>query len=475
MTKKKTYTPAPGVPTEVEPRYRAVLEVLSGTTTVAEAARQLGMSRNHFQTLMHRSLEAMISGLTPGKAGRPAKPAREAELEAERDKLLRKVEQLEQRLEMTTRLMGLASELMKGSPSRTRSKKRTETAAAKTDDDGEEPLSSLRELARRLEALELPRVAVARAFCLPESTLRRWCSTNSKLPVVRSVPPPATVVEAAARDVRELRGLVGADSLRQAHPELSRRQAAQVKQDTLTTMERERKAACSRVIVTMPGVARGFDAMVRSHQSTPRYVLAAADACVPFRTSVEPAERYDDASVAEFLDGDFTRNGAPLVLRCDRAKAHSPPRTTAVLSAHGVVVLHGPPRHPRFYGQLERQNREHAAWVHVADNDDAEPLEEQLRLMQKALNVVWRRRALDWRTPSEVWHSRPRLDIDRAEFRTRIDEHVHKLRAADARGTMTEDLATRLAIEHSLENLGYLRIEIRRPVLGDRQVLKQVI
>src|SRR5437660_8616116 len=102
MAKKKTYTPAPEVPSEIQDRYRAVLEVLAGTTTVAEAARRLGMSRNHFQTLMHRGLEGMIGGLSPGKAGRPARPAREVELEAERDKLLRKTEQLEERLDMTT-------------------------------------------------------------------------------------------------------------------------------------------------------------------------------------------------------------------------------------------------------------------------------------------------------------------------------------------------------------------------------------
>lgn len=28
---------------------------------------------------------------------------------------------------------------------------------------------------------------------------------------------------------------------------------------------------------------------------------------------------------------------------------------------YAVLVLHGPPHHPRFYGQLERQNREHRA------------------------------------------------------------------------------------------------------------------
>lgn len=474
-TKKKTYTPAPTVPIDVEPRYRAVLEVMSGTTTVAEAARSLGMSRNHFQTLMHRSLEAMIQGLTPAPPGRPPKPEREVELEAERDKLLRKTEQLEQRLDMTTKLMGLASELMKGSAPRTRTKKKSAAVTTTSpDDDSEEPPTSLRALVRQLETLELPRAVIARTIALPESTLRRWSKAPVAKPVVRAVPPPAAVLEAAVRDVRELRGLVGADSLSHKYPELSRRQAALVKQATLTAMERERRAACSRVAVVAPGVVRGFDAMERGHNITPRYVLVAADGCVPFRTSVSAVHRYDDDAVARFLDNDFTQYGAPLVLRLDRAKAHTAPKTVAVLAAHGVLVMQGPPRYPRFYGQLERQNREHEAWVHT-DNDDVEPFDARVERMKTALNVLWRRRALDWKTPADVWKTKPTIDVDRAELRARVDDYARKLHAVAPRGTMTEDLARRLAVEHALTNLGYLRVEIRRPALGDRQVVKQAI
>lgn len=474
-TKKKTYTPAPEVPSEIQERYQAVLEVLSGTTTVAEAARRLGMSRNHFQTLMHRSLEGMIGGLSPGKAGRPPKPAREAELEAERDKLRRKTEQLEQKLDMTTRLMGLASELIKGSTPRSRNKKQSETVAPKTDEETEEPPASQQELVRQLEAFGLSRALVARSLSLPESTLRRWARSLHKPPVCRSVPPPRDVCDAAVKDIRDLRGLVGADALAHAHPGLSRRQAARIKQETVMAMERERRASCSHVTITTPGIVRGFDAMDRGHGATPRFVLGAADGCVSFRTSVSAAERYDDPSVACFLDDDFNRHGAPLVLRLDRAKAHSAPQTTAVLARHGVLVLHGPPHHPRFYGQLERQNRDHAAWVHVDDEDEVEPLHARLERMKTAVNVVWRRRALDWKTPAEVWQMRPRVDVDRAHFRALVTDHTCRLRAAASHDTMTEDLARRIAIEHALANLGYLRIEIRRPVLGDRQVLKQAI
>src|SRR5512138_3499791 len=97
---KKTYEPAPEVPPELRERYATMLEVLQGRITVSEGARRLGMSRNHFQTLMHRGLKGLLAGVTPGEPGRPGKPAREAELEAEAEKLRRENERLKGRTEM---------------------------------------------------------------------------------------------------------------------------------------------------------------------------------------------------------------------------------------------------------------------------------------------------------------------------------------------------------------------------------------
>ncbi len=46
---KATYTPMPPVPEALRGRYEgAVMGVLSGATTVSEAARRLDLSRNHF-------------------------------------------------------------------------------------------------------------------------------------------------------------------------------------------------------------------------------------------------------------------------------------------------------------------------------------------------------------------------------------------------------------------------------------------
>src|SRR5438552_1687393 len=70
MSKSHRYTPAPEVPAEMKDRYQKMLEVLAGRLTVAEAARQLGMSRNHVQHLMHRGLQAFLEGVAPKLAAR---------------------------------------------------------------------------------------------------------------------------------------------------------------------------------------------------------------------------------------------------------------------------------------------------------------------------------------------------------------------------------------------------------------------
>jgi transposase-like protein len=101
--KKSRYTPAPEVPPEVAPTYAAVLSVLSGQTTVAEAARGLDTARNHFQTMMHRALAGMIDGLRHRPTGRaPSMTERERELSRENERLRRDNERLEQRVATTS-------------------------------------------------------------------------------------------------------------------------------------------------------------------------------------------------------------------------------------------------------------------------------------------------------------------------------------------------------------------------------------
>lgn len=456
---KKDYEPMPEVPGHVRQKYETMLQVIAGALSVSEGARRLGLSRNRFQTLLHRSLKGMLAGLEPGDPGRPGKPPREAELERDNEKLRQENERLRGRAEMIDRLLGVASGVIRGRVRTSKPRKATGEEDG-GDDDPDLELSMKVDAERELRAAGLPAILACAVLGASAATLRRWrrrLALGAPAPTGEGPTLAAELREQVAALVRTLRGLIGAESLRHAVPGVSRRQAARVKRETLAEMERERKAAVERVVVTAPGVLRGFDAMHIPTDEGTRYALVAADAAVPFRTSAVPVETYDGPSVAQVLDEDFALHGAPLVLRADRAKCHATPEVLEVLRRHGVLLLQGPPRHPRYYGQLERQNREHRAWLAMAGRLPTWDLDRLCDEMLLALNAAWPRRTLTWRTSEEMWQARPPIVEDRATLREEVQDRAARIRRrADGRGASAA-MAERWAIETALARRGYLR------------------
>src|SRR5262245_35301057 len=114
--KRSCYTAAPAPPTDehLRRRYDQILAVLAGTQTVAGAAGELALPRNHFQTILHRAMAALIESLEPRPAGRPAKPVREAELGAENARLRAQVASMEERAGMIDRLLGVMGGVASG-------------------------------------------------------------------------------------------------------------------------------------------------------------------------------------------------------------------------------------------------------------------------------------------------------------------------------------------------------------------------
>jgi hypothetical protein len=127
-----------------------------------------------------------------------------------------------------------------------------------------------------------------------------------------------------------------------------------------------------------------------------------------------------------------------------------------VLEAHGVLRLHGPPHHPLYYGQLERQNREHRAWLKAfAPWLRPDNLDEMLLAMRRALNELWPRAKLGFRTPGECWGARPVIKEDRSKLRDEVVDRVLRLQ----HDGLDRIQAKRFAIEAALIKRGYLRIE----------------
>lgn len=319
---------------------------------------------------------------------------------------------------------------------------------------GDEPGRFLRRAAELMRQ-GLPRSLAATAVGRDASTLRRWVRrARGEQPLARHRgpwhEPGARQVARAHRLVEELHGLVGAASLSHSVRGLSRRQAAQVKAETCAELERERKAHLERITITQPGVLRGFDVM-RLHR---RHLFVAGDGSVPFRTSWALEPRYDGPAVARFLNLDFHRNGAPLVLRLDRAPQHGTPLVGRVLRGYGVLALHGPAYRASYYGQLESQNGEQRGWLR-----DATPTGDPtvgVAAMMAALNGKWRRRELGWKTAKEAWEARPRLRLPRGAFRREVEKRVARIREATKLRGKPADQPERLAIEQSLARRGFL-------------------
>lgn len=460
--KTKSYTPMPSIPKDLKERYQVVVEVLAERMTVSEGARRLGLSRNHFQTLLHRGLEGLIEGLGPRPTGRPPTPRDE-----EKERLQRENTRLRDRVETIDRIMEVASGILRdqikltGRGREPRSRSRSSATSGGDDDDESHRLRA----AEALRRLGLTVVLAAALVGASRATLQRWRRrVRDGQPAVSHRGPPAgprlASPETQARAetiVRATRGLIGAEALRQRVPELSRRRAAVIKQSTLSEMEYERKAACTRVTVTVPGVLRGFDQLFVGD----RIALVSADGCVPFRTQSHVVDRYDGHAVAQALERDWTEHAAPLVQRLDRARAHAVPDVLDLARRHGVLLLHGPPRYPQYYGQLERQNREHRAWLATLPDLDPDELGPASQHMCHVLNNLLPRRSLRWRTARDVWDNRPEItSTERLALRDDVADRTLRIaRHLQDRG-QPADLAERLAIEQALIQRGLLRREV---------------
>jgi hypothetical protein len=467
---KSKYTPLPAVPAELMPRLVAVVEVLAGLKTVSAAARSLGLSRNHFQSLLHRGLAELVQGIAVHPGGRPARSPELSKVRAEVQRLQRENAKLTSQVEATKRLLTVASGLMheRIRPSVRQARSRKPSGGSREDGEDSEPVRACEYMLAGVDEMRRLGVSARLAATIAgvgASSVRRWRARRQcgALPWQRTSagapPTPAAVAGAAAHLVRELRGLIGAESLARSVG-LSRRAAARIKHATLTAMERERKAAQAHITITIPGVLRGIDAMQFPGAGRARYALIAADGAVPYRTSLMVGRRYDARLVAAALEADLAQHGAPLVYRLDRASAHDAPAARAVLAAHRVLVLHGPPRHPGYYGQLERQNREHRAWLRAGPAPDEAALEPCLRQMLDRVNRLWRRRTLGWRTAAEAWSARPPLAVDREALHQEVQDRARSIASRLTARGQPADLAERLAIEQTLARMGYLRREM---------------
>lgn len=450
------YTTRPKLPKEIAKKYETILQALNGAMPVTEAAEKLGISAVQCHNLLNRAAAGVLESLLPRKPGRKPSPERERKLAEEMEQLRRENQRLQERTEMIDRLMTAAGGILRGQIRPVRTKKKKSSSSG--PNEPEDPDGAARAKVRECETLREAGMNAALAAALvgvSASTMRRWRLLRKRAQPLCQRRGPAQDRETSAEEkkrvgelVRELHGLCGAASLGKA-TSVSRRTAARIKREVLTEMERERIARCSRLQVSEPGILRSLDQMYIDKKPRQQIALIASDGSVQYRTSARIIPEYTALEVAKSLTEDFSKNGPPLVMRMDRASVHDAPPVLEVLREHEVLLLHGPARYPQYYGQHERQNREHQAWLAGYDVD----LEEMLRV----LNERWLRRSLGWRPAAAVWNERRPLRVSRRELRQEVRSRAATLHTRLGQTRRAIRLAERLAIEQALEHRGLVR------------------
>lgn len=142
------------------------------------------------------------------------------------------------------------------------------------------------------------------------------------------------------------------------------------------------------------------------------------------------------------------------MLRLDRIACQRTPEVEQLLGDYDVLGLHGPPRYPRYYGQLERQNREHRDWYRLLIADTANELARAAEDMRTALNALWPRPSLNGWTAEQAWRAHTPVDVDRRRLRCDVDRRTSGLITAGFEPLR----ARRIAIETELQERGLLSI-----------------
>jgi hypothetical protein len=430
--------------------------VLSGRMTKAEGARRLGLSRSYFQSVCNRVAAEMAKSLVQGSPGRPGMSERERRLQEENRELSR--QNARQKLELEQQRVAIEA------LSHALRERRSARPVERDDSEDSEVADSRHFAAVQMHLHGLRLVVIALVLGLATRTLRRYVArARAGEPLVnRRGPGPASspgedVVALVEHEVRGSRGLMGAACLA-VKTGTSRRQAAAIKDRVLTEMERERKAGSLSVRVSEPGVMRSFDQLYVTVDGWMRVLLICADACVPYRTTIALVESYDSVSVASVIELDISLHGVPYFWRMDRASPHMTDEVLGVLDERSVLPLFGPPRHPGFYGQMERMNNEHRSWLAAGPDLTTGNIGHELYEMRMVLNNEVVRPILGYRTSAAIWGERQPPQLDRHELKQEVSDTAAMIYGEVVDDRDAELLSWRRAIERVMIAKGLMTI-----------------
>jgi hypothetical protein len=304
---------------------------------------------------------------------------------------------------------------------------------------------------------------------LAYSTVLRWNAraTNGSVLMAKAGPKKKPLPDAAAlqRQIQQLpagaRRTAGSGPLHQQWQDFISRRDFQ----EMVAQERQNKIDhMKRITWHRPGVAWSMDTTdYGSMKITPLRDLASKYQ-IP-TPLLQPTE--DGARIAAYLDGLFSREGAPLVLKRDLGSPLNCQAVEAVLEKHLVLTLNSPPGYPRYNGSAERgmQDLKSAlAQQHQRHLTANMPLAVELELATHQLNHQ-PRRVLGGLTPCQVYHDpnrrfRPPRAVRERFFRDVFEQFWQLAQSMPERNRHTLSAAWRLLVEDWLRRQQWISVRL---------------
>jgi len=199
------------------------------------------------------------------------------------------------------------------------------------------------------------------------------------------------------------------------------------------------------------------------------YLFAVRDLASHYQIAWIPVPDLRAETVLPLLEQLFEEHGAPLVLKSDNGSAFIAELLTEFLKANQVSQLFSPPRRPQYNGALERSNgvlKTYTGLHAIREGHAFRWTSDDLEHARQLANTISRPWGSNGPTPAETWQARERITAEqRGQFVGSVQEQLP--RAAEDQGLppvaslsgIPYRIATRLAIERTLTQSGYLTIK----------------
>lgn len=254
---------------------------------------------------------------------------------------------------------------------------------------------------------------------------------------------------------------------------ISRREFQCIVAEARADAKRERRETMRRTQWHVPGLAWGMDDTKR--RGLPVKVKMSMnqlrDLCSRNALSATVTERLlPEGKVAELLEEQFQRHGAPMIFKCDNGSNLNGGSVYDVCDEHVVLVLNSPPYYPQYNGLLEWSQWElksHMAWLLQGMNPDLATVQMAATFTRDRLNR-WPRPCLRYRTADEVFEARhTAMCLYTKDKRKEVRETIttmamHIMADMDKSDPRAEQAAWRIAVETWLRRNGLITVSSKR-------------